>query len=71
MAVLVAPAFRLCQGNEHGWYNSTPMGNSIIIKGAREHNLKNIDVEIRLDQSIGTMSLNRASLKSRSQLQIG
>ncbi len=28
------------------------MGNSIIIKGAREHNLKNIDVEIPRDKLV-------------------
>jgi excinuclease ABC subunit A len=28
------------------------MGNSIIIKGAQEHNLKNIDVEIPRDKLV-------------------
>ena len=28
------------------------MGNSIVIKGAREHNLKNIDVEIPLHRMV-------------------
>ena len=28
------------------------MHNSIIIKGAREHNLKNIDVDILVDQLV-------------------
>jgi excinuclease ABC subunit A len=28
------------------------MGGSIVIKGAREHNLKNLDVEIPRDQLV-------------------
>ena len=28
------------------------MGNSIIVKGAREHNLKNIDLEIPRDKLV-------------------
>src|SRR5574339_469664 len=34
------------------WYNPRPMSGSIIIKGAREHNLKNIDVEIPRDKLV-------------------
>jgi excinuclease UvrABC ATPase subunit len=41
------------------------MGNSIIIKGAREHNLKNIDVEIPRDKLVmitGLSGSGRSSL---------
>ncbi|MBI5671798.1 MAG: hypothetical protein HZC50_00690 [Nitrospirae bacterium] len=39
------------------------MGNSIIIKGAREHNLKNIDVEIPRDKLV-MIGLERRSLSA-------
>lgn len=53
-ADVVAPAFKLCQGKGPQCYNPRPMSGSIVIKGAREHNLKNIDVEIPRDKTIAT-----------------
>ena len=46
------------------------MNNSIIIKGAREHNLKNIDVEIPRDKLVaipGWRGWGRRSLSEQSQ----
>ena len=40
------------------------MGNSIIIKGAREHNLKNIDVEIPRDKLMMIAAWKGLSLSS-------
>ena len=36
-------------------YNPPPMGNSIIIKGAREHNLKNCTMQIQGDTLFAIM----------------
>ncbi len=47
-----------------GWYNPPPMGNSIIIKGAREHNLKNIDVEIPRDKLVVITGLSGSGKSS-------
>jgi excinuclease ABC subunit A len=40
------------------------MGNSIVIKGAREHNLKNIDVEIPRDQLVVITGLSGSGKSS-------
>src|SRR6186997_571788 len=40
------------------------MGNSIIIKGAREHNLKNIDVEIPRDKLVVITGLSGSGKSS-------
>ncbi|MBK8277876.1 MAG: hypothetical protein IPK92_19220 [Nitrospira sp.] len=40
------------------------MGNSIVIKGAREHNLKNIDVEIPRDKLVVITGLKGRSLSA-------
>ena len=61
---VVAPAFRLCQGEPVRWYNPPPMHNSIIIKGAREHNLKNIDVEIPRDKLVVITGLSGSGKSS-------
>src|SRR6187399_1822768 len=45
-------------------YNLAPMGNSIIIKGAREHNLKNIDVEIPRDKLVVITGLSGSGKSS-------
>lgn len=45
-------------------YNPPPMGNSIIIKGAREHNLKNIDVEIPRDKLVVITGLSGSGKSS-------
>ena len=62
--VVVAPVFELCQGDESGWYNPAVMGNSIIIKGAREHNLKNLDVEIPRDKLVVITGLSGSGKSS-------
>jgi len=62
--VVVAPVFELCQGDESGWYNPALMGNSIIIKGAREHNLKNLDVEIPRDKLVVITGLSGSGKSS-------
>ncbi len=64
MLSVVAPAFRLCQGEPEGWYNPRPMSNSIIIKGAREHNLKNVDVTIPRDQLVVITGLSGSGKSS-------
>jgi len=46
------------------WYNLPPMGNAIIIKGAREHNLKNIDVEIPRDKLVVITGLSGSGKSS-------
>ncbi len=45
-------------------YNPAPMHNSIIIKGAREHNLKNIDVTIPRDQLVVITGLSGSGKSS-------
>jgi excinuclease ABC subunit A len=45
-------------------YNRAAMGNSIIIKGAREHNLKNIDVEIPRDKLVVITGLSGSGKSS-------
>ncbi|MGQ0696211.1 MAG: hypothetical protein ACT4OL_11650, partial [Nitrospiraceae bacterium] len=40
------------------------MGNSIVIKGAREHNLKNIDVEIPRDKLVVITGLSGSGKSS-------
>ncbi|CUS35746.1 Excinuclease ABC, subunit A [Candidatus Nitrospira nitrificans] len=45
-------------------YNPTLMGNSIVIKGAREHNLKNIDVEIPRDKLVVITGLSGSGKSS-------
>ena len=45
-------------------YNLPSMGNSIIIKGAREHNLKNIDVEIPRDKLVVITGLSGSGKSS-------
>ena len=64
MAVVVTPSFRLCQGDETGWYNPLLMSGSIIIKGAREHNLKNIDVTIPRDKLVVITGLSGSGKSS-------
>ncbi|MDH4086959.1 MAG: excinuclease ABC subunit UvrA [Nitrospira sp.] len=46
------------------WYNPAAMGNSIVIKGAREHNLKNIDVEIPRDKLVVITGLSGSGKSS-------
>src|SRR5574339_101466 len=46
------------------WYNPRPMSGSIIIKGAREHNLKNIDVEIPRDKLVVITGLSGSGKSS-------
>src|SRR5512147_1176220 len=45
-------------------YNPAPMSHSIIIKGAREHNLKNIDVEIPRDKFVVITGLSGSGKSS-------
>ena len=45
-------------------YNPAPMGNAIVIKGAREHNLKNIDVEIPRDKLVVITGLSGSGKSS-------
>ena len=40
------------------------MGNTIVIKGAREHNLKNIDVEIPRDKLVVITGLSGSGKSS-------
>ncbi len=40
------------------------MGDSIVIKGAREHNLKNIDMEIPCDKLVVITGLKGRSLSA-------
>ncbi len=47
-----------------GWYNPAPMSNSITIKGAREHNLKNIDVVIPRDKLVVITGLSGSGKSS-------
>jgi excinuclease ABC subunit A len=47
-----------------GCYNPASMSNSIIIKGAREHNLKNIDVEIPRDKLVVITGLSGSGKSS-------
>ena len=62
--MVVAPAFELCQGNVAGCYNPLPMSQSIVIKGAREHNLKNIDVTIPRDKLVVITGLSGSGKSS-------
>jgi excinuclease ABC subunit A len=64
MPMVVAPAFELCQGNVAGCYNPLPMSQSIVIKGAREHNLKNIDVTIPRDKLVVITGLSGSGKSS-------
>jgi len=45
-------------------YNPAPMHNSIVIKGAREHNLKNIDVTIPRDRLVVITGLSGSGKSS-------
>src|SRR6476619_4370791 len=54
----------LLQRDRFECYNLPSMGNSIIIKGAREHNLKNIDVEIPRDKLVVITGLSGAGKSS-------
>ncbi len=47
------------------------MGNSIIIKGAREHNLKNIDVEIPRNKLVMVVGLKGLSLSAIGRRRYG
>jgi len=51
---------RICRG----CYNPAPMSHSIVIKGAREHNLKNIDVEIPRDKLVVITGLSGSGKSS-------
>ncbi len=64
MPKVVAPGFALCQGKVAGCYNPPPMSGSIIIKGAREHNLKNVDVEIPRDKLVVITGLSGSGKSS-------
>ena len=61
---VVAPAFRVCQDDQARCYNPAPMHNSIVIKGAREHNLKNIDVTIPRDRLVVITGLSGSGKSS-------
>jgi excinuclease ABC subunit A len=52
------------QADAAGCYNPPPMTNSIIIKGAREHNLKNIDVTIPRDKLVVITGLSGSGKSS-------
>ena len=51
---------RICRG----CYNPAPMSHSIVIKGAREHNLKNIDVTIPRDKLVVITGLSGSGKSS-------
>ena len=52
------------QADAAGWYNAALMSRSIVIKGAREHNLKNIDVEIPRDKLVVITGLSGSGKSS-------
>src|SRR5262249_27462087 len=63
-ALIQALARRFLQREQFECYNPAPMGNTIIIKGAREHNLKNIDVEIPRDKLVVITGLSGSGKSS-------
>jgi len=46
------------------WYNSASMSRAIVIRGAREHNLKNLDVEIPRDRLVVITGLSGSGKSS-------
>jgi excinuclease ABC subunit A len=61
---MVAPTLRLCQAKLRQCYNPNFMSGSIVIKGAREHNLKNLDVEIPRDRLVVITGLSGSGKSS-------